>query len=272
MQDNLKNLEISTLSFSDELFFFFKKPDVHSIRQGLDPMHYLDNRKSEHSGFPSSTATSIKNGVFTNPQSKSHINNKRRNSRTGNQEGHSNTFREEYPLSVRSLSTKKHGISKSSHSKRKSSITYLNKQNNLTSRNNRAFIDEIESQHENNIQNNLQRSLSKRQIPDMISGESGGSDINPRRLTPSSGETFIDSNSEEGEHFTTRRHSELKSSNSFHNSVQGGHTVHHNNQEKKVNRSNSRYNKQRYDDHTRPRRRRSEKDYYRQNVSWKLLK
>ena len=111
-------------------------------------MHYLDNRKSEHSGFPSSTATSIKNGVFTNPQSKSHINNKRRNSRAGYQEGHSNTFREEYPLSVRSLSKKKHGISKSSHSKRKSSITYLNKQNNLTSRNNRAFIDEIEIQHE----------------------------------------------------------------------------------------------------------------------------
>ena len=248
-------------------FPFLKKPDVHSIRKGLDSMHYLDNRKQEHSGFPSSTATSIKNGVFTNPQSKSHINNKRRNSRTSKHEGQSNTFREEYPLSVRSLSTKKNGISKSSHSKRKSSITYLNKQNNLTSRNNRAFLDEIESQHDNNIQTNLQRSLSKRHIPDMISGESGGSDINPRRLTPSSGETFIDSNSEEGENVSTRRLGELRSSNSFHNNTRDGYEAHHNNKERKVGRSNSRYNNQRYDDHTRGRRRRIEKDNYRPNVS-----
>ena len=51
-------------------------------------------------------------------------------------------------------------------------------------------------------------------IPDFIS--EGGSDINPRRLTPSSGETFMDSNSEDGEDFHTQ-HIEIKGSNSFYN-------------------------------------------------------
>ena len=239
-------------------------PDAHSIRKGLDRMHYHDNRKSDFSG--NSMSTSIKNGVFTNPQSKSRINNNRRNSRSGSNEGHSNTLREEYPLSVRSLSTKKHEISKSIHSKRKSSITYLNKQNNLASRNNRAFIDERQNRHESNIHSNLQRSLSKRNIPDMISGESGGSDIN-RRLTPSSGETYIDSNSE-GEDYPNKRHGDLKGSNSFHNGIRDSHAARYNDQDRRINRSNSRYNKQKHDEHSKSRRRTTEKEYIRQNVSY----
>ena len=226
-------------------------------------MHYLDNRRSDISGFQTST---IKNGVFTNPQSKSHTNNNRRNSRSGRQEGQSSTLAEEYPLSVRSLSTKKHEISKSTHSKRKSSITYLNKQNNLASRNNRAFIDERQNRHESNIHSNLQRSLSKRHIPDMISGESGGSDIN-RRLTPSSGETYIDSNSE-GEDYPNKRHGDLKGSNSFHNGIRDSHKLGYNDQDRRINRSNSRYNNQRYDEHSKSRRRKTEKEYIRQNVSY----
>ena len=240
-------------------------PDAHSIRKGLDRMHYHDNRKSDFSG--NSMSTSIKNGVFTNPQSKSHTNNNRRNSRSGSNEGHSNTLREEYPLSVRSLSTKKHEISKSIHSKRKSSITYLNKQNHLASRNNRAFIDERQTRQENNIHSNLQRSLSKRQIPDLISGESGGSDINPRRLTPSSGETYIDSNSEEGESYLSKKHGEHKSSNIFHNGIREGHVPRYSDQDRRVDRSNSRYNKQRIDEHTKSRRRRTEQNFISHNVS-----
>ena len=223
-------------------------------------MHYQDNRRNDVSGFPTSTTLSIKNGVFTNPQSKSKNNSNRRNSRLVRDEGQLNALREEYPLSVRSLSTKRHEISKSTHSKRKSSITYLNKQNNLASRNNMAFMDERQSRHENNIHSNLQRSLSKRHIPDLVSGESGGSDINPRRLTPSSGETYIDSNSEEMENYPSKRHGELKSSNSFHNGIRESHNTHYDDQERRIHRSNSRYNKQRNDDHTKSRRRRNEKD------------
>ena len=224
-------------------------------------MRYHDNRKTDLLGIQSSST--IKNGVFTNPQ-KPNLN---KRTRAKNKIPITNNFGEEYPLSIRSFSTNKIDISSKAlaHSKRKSSITYLNK-HSFDDRHG-AFQDDIQIREntKNYLNTNLQRSLSKRQIPDFISGS--GSDINPRRLTPSSGETFIDSNSEEGEDLHTQ-HIEIKGSHSFYNKRHESNKINWQKHEKRVDRTNSRHSLQKHDDKTRSRRRKNENGLLRENVSY----
>ena len=233
------------------------------MRKSIDhQMRYHDNRKSDLLGIQSSST--IKNGVFTNPQTKSNFN---KRSRAKNKSPTTNHFGEEYPLSIRSFSTNKNDISSKAlaHSKRKSSIKYLNK-HSLDDRHGAFQYDiQIREKTKNYLNTNLQRSPSKRQIPDYIS--EGGSDINPRRLTPSSGETFMDSNSDDGEDLHTQ-HIEIKGSNSFYNKRHEGNAINWKKHEKRVDRTNSRHSLQKHDDKTRSRRRRNENGLLRENVSY----
>ena len=136
-------------------------------------MRYHDNRKTDLLGIQSSST--IKNGVFTNPQ-KSNLN---KRTRAKNKIPITNHFGEEYPLSIRSFSTNKIDISSKAlaHSKRKSSITYLNK-HSFDDRHG-AFQDDIQIREntKNYLNTNLQRSLSKRQIPDFISANLAASSM-----------------------------------------------------------------------------------------------
>ena len=229
-----------------------KKPDGNTMRNGSDVLRFLDNRKTDPRGTQSSST--MKNGVFTNPQTKSNFSKRNKNNRDYPQ----NHPGEEYPLSIRS---KTREISRE-HSKRKSSIAYLNKQN-LSKRQDRRALKYDESRPQNNLIN-LQRSPSKRQVSDMVSGSS--SDINPRRLTPSSGETFIDSNSEDGEEEYRVAHEDIRRSRSFHQNAPKNNSSNWQKQERRIDRSNSRYNPK-LNEKEQSRRRRVEKDLIDQNVS-----
>ena len=219
-------------------------------------MRHPVRRKNDPLGIQS--ASTIQNGVFTNPQAKSSLN--KRNRSNDRDQTH---LKEEYPLSLGGFPTSKNRIARElSHSKRKSSITYLNKHNLAATH--RPPDNRTQSQNKTrNRQINLQRSLSKRHYFDMISGS--GSDINPRRLTPSSGETLIDSNSDEGEddHINLQ---EINRSNSFHNRRLGNHSTDRQTQGRHVDRSNSKYGRNR-EEIMRFRRRQIEQDLIAQNVS-----
>ena len=206
-----------------------------------------------------SSSSTIKNGVFTNPQAKSNFNAKTTRSKDKSQ---TMLGEEEYPLSLRSFSEGRtiELLKPSTHSKRKSSIQYLNKQN-ISRRESRAFedddskIQDLTRTHPSKIQ----RSPSKRHNPDMISGS--GSDIHPRRLTPSSGETFIESNSEDGDDFN-KPLGEINGSQSF---VSKQLEINWQKQERRVNRTNSKY-KQSQGGNSQSRRRRVEDDLMRRKV------
>ena len=239
---------------------------MHSMRKSLDhQMRYHDNRKTDLLGIQS--ASTIKNGVFTNPQTKSNLN---KRNREKNKFSATNNFGEEYPLSIRTFSTKKSELSLKAldHLKRESSISYLNKRS-VADRHG-AFYDESQNQEKNSthLHSNLQRSLSKRQIPDIISGS--GSDINPRRLTPSSGETFIDSNSEEGDDIQAH-HRTAKGSHSFSNNRFDKNAINWQKQQKRVDRSSSRYSLQKHEDKSRSRRNRTENVLHREHVSYTTM-
>lgn len=238
--------------FSDNMMKqnVYAKPDGNTMRNGSYVLRFLDNRKTDPRGTQSSST--MKNGVFTNPQTKSNFSKRNKNNRDYPQ----NHPGEEYPLSIRS---KTREISRE-HSKRKSSIAYLNKQN-LSKRQDRRALKYDESRPQNNLIN-LQRSPSKRQVSDMVSGSS--SDINPRRLTPSSGETFIDSNSEDGEEEYRVAHEDIRRSRSFHQNAPKNNSSNWQKQERRIDRSNSRYNPK-LNEKEQSRRRRVEKDLIDQN-------
>ena len=121
-----------------------QKPDGNTMRNGSDVLRFLDNRKTDPRGTQSSST--MKNGVFTNPQTKSNVN---KRNREKNKFSATNNFGEEYPLSIRAFSTKKSEISLKAldHLKRESSISYLNKRS-VADRHG-AFYDESQNQDKN---------------------------------------------------------------------------------------------------------------------------
>ena len=162
----------------------------------------------------------INNGVFTNPQVTANRNKKARSKNSEHRNGHE---KRSIPLSL-------------SHLKQKSSIVYLNKQRLQANLGRSENIGKSQQLHSNH-QSNFESSFSKRRF-DGFSGSRR--DVSTRRLTPSSGAPLIDSNSDD--EVDTRHHSDKTgplsiSLNRRHSTRLIGHQEH----ERKINRSNSKY-------------------------------
>ena len=215
-------------------------------------------RQKDPLGIQSSST--IENGVFTNPQAKSNHSKRGRSNKR-----HQINLREESSFSLGDFPTAGHQISSAlSQSKRKSSIRYLNKQY-LSATYHRESEDK--SHNRNKMRNgpiNLQRSLSKRR-QDFEKISASGSDLNPRRLTPSSGETIIDSNSEEIEE-DNRSFDEINRSNSFHKLRLENHLSSPQKQRIHVSRSPSKHGRI-HDGIVRLRQRQKEQEFISQSVS-----